>query len=163
MDFKELLLRQRKWIPQVKVLGLDPGETTGVAILDNGVLNNVEQLNTKDLNESVGILTRAIELYRPDYIVAEDYKVYSWKKDEHTWAALHTPQLLGVIRTLAVQQNIPLEWRMAVHAKTFCTDAKLTEWGFYKTGFRHGRDAVRHSCFSYLFSKHPIFLKGGSV
>ena len=89
----------------------------------------------------------------------EDYKIYAWKTDTHTWATLHTPQLLGVIRTIAVLQGIPLETRMAVEAKTFCDNDKLEMWGLYKPGMRHARDAIRHGCFSLLFSKNVLFIK----
>jgi len=159
VEFKELLLRQRKWIPNARVLAFDPGETTGMAFFVNGELTAHDQLRTKDLDASVEIIQNHFNLLQPDYIVMEDYKIYAWKKDEHTWATLHTPQLLGVIRTLAVLSEIPLEKRMAVEAKTFCDNDKLEMWGMYKPGMRHARDAIRHGCFSLLFSKHPMFTK----
>lgn len=159
MTFEELLLRQRKHIPQVKVLALDPGQTTGVAVFDKGVLVEWSQLDTKDIPRGIRNMDALINRVQPDYIIAEAYKIYAWKKDEHTWAELHTPQLIGVIKTLAQLKNIPHEEKMAVEAKTFCTNEKLQEWGMYKTGMRHACDAIRHGCFSYLFSKHHLFNK----
>ncbi len=160
MTFLELLQAHRAYIPQAKILALDPGETTGLAYFEAGVLKHYDQLKTKELSDSVDTIDRTVKLLVPDYIVCEDYRVYGWKRDEHAWAALHTPKLIGVIHTIATLHSIPIEYRMAVDAKTFCTDDKLTLWGMYKPGMRHARDAIRHGCFAYLFSKHPVFQEG---
>lgn len=157
--FLDLLWRHRLYIPTVRVLALDPGETTGVAVFRNGSLIKHDQLRTNNLNTCPLIIQDLVREVSPDYIVMEDYKVYGWKKDQHAWAGLHTPQLLGVIRTIAVLEDVHLETRMAQEAKVFCTDTKLEEWGMYKPGMKHARDAIRHGCFSYLFSKHRLFNK----
>lgn len=157
MTFLELLQAHRKYVPQAKILALDPGETTGIAYFEAGVLKYHDQLKTKEWPAAVHELQQAFHMYVSDYVVCEDYKVYGWKRDEHAWAALHTPQLIGCVRTLCALEMIPLELRMAVDAKTFCTDDKLTLWGMYKPGMRHARDAIRHGCFAYLFSKYPTF------
>ena len=91
---------------------------------------------------------------RPDIIVYENYKVYSWKTENHAWAGLHTPQLIGCIETLARLYDIPTYTQMAQQAKHFCTDTKLKEWGLYNPGMRHAMDAVRHACY-YLLFNHP--------
>lgn len=159
MTFIELLLAHRKYVPQVRVLALDPGQTTGVAVIENGQLIDWLQLNTKDIPTGIAALSELYSKVQPQYIISEAYKIYGWKKDSHAWSDLHTPQLIGVIKTLAQQRNIPHEERLAQEAKVFCTDTKLEEWGMYKPGMKHARDAIRHGCFSYLFSKHRLFNK----
>jgi hypothetical protein len=42
---------------------------------------------------------------------------------------------------------------MASQAKAFVTDQKLKEWGFWKEGMRHSRDAIRHGLYFLLFYK----------
>lgn len=157
MNYLELLQRTRGYIPTVRCLCLDPGETTGVAVFRDGGLISWSQAATKDLDKGVDNIEQLLTDVQPDIIVMEDYKVYDWKTKQHAWAALHTPQLLGVIHCLARLKGIPIERRMAFEAKTFCTDTKLIEWNMYKPGMRHARDAIRHGCFAYLFSKHPLF------
>ena len=49
--------------------------------------------------------------------------------------------------------NIPTHKQMASTAKTFATDKKLREWGFWERGMRHARDAIRHGCYFLLFYK----------
>lgn len=156
-NFLELVQKHRGYIPQVRLLCLDPGETTGVAVFDKGQLLGYRQAATGDLTMGTEAMNELILLERPQLIVMEDYKVYGWKVKQHSWASLHTPQLLGTITTLALLAGIPIERRMAQEPKTFCTDTKLEEWGLYKPGMRHARDAIRHGCYAYLFSKHPLF------
>lgn len=159
MTFIELLSKHRGYIPHIRVLALDPGQTTGVAILEEGRLIEWSQLGTKDIPIGIKELSKLYDRIQPQYIISEAYKIYGWKKDSHAWSELHTSQLIGVIKTLAQQRNIPHEERLAQEAKVFCTDTKLEEWGMYKPGMKHARDAIRHGCFSYLFSKHHLFNK----
>ena len=159
MTFIDLLLAHRKYVPHVRVLALDPGQTTGVAVVEDGQLIEWLQLSTKDIPTGITALEKLYDETQPHYIVSEAYKIYGWKKDTHAWSELHTSQLIGVIKTLSQQKDIPHEERMAQEAKVFCTDAKLEEWGMYKPGMKHARDAIRHGCFSYLFSKHRLFNK----
>lgn len=138
-------------VPPARLLSLDPGETTGWSIYKGPVLYHGDQLETKD-----NMFNNVIELLDatdPTHIICEDYKVYAHKLKDHSWASLHTPQLIGAIRMLAYQRNIPVFFQMAQQAKGFCTDDKLKKWGYYKTGLRHGRDSIRHGCYFLLFNK----------
>lgn len=153
MKFEELLSRTRpEYKPPERLIALDPGETTGFALFENGTLIKTMQLATKSIPESVEILEPLFDRIKPTHIVYEDYKVYEWKSDSHSWSSLHTPQLIGCIETLCTLQKIPFSKRMAQHAKGFCTDKKLREWNYYEKGLRHGRDAIRHGCFYLLFA-----------
>jgi len=151
----------------------DPGETTGLAIFRNGKLEETSQLITKDLDQGTkavndlfntihGFTTTdpdALELGLGENVrvVAEDYKVYGWKTDQHAWAALHTPKFIGCIVALCHIHGIPYHMQMAQTAKGFCTDDKLKAWNYYDKGLRHARDAVRHGCYYTLFNEedHP--------
>jgi hypothetical protein len=51
-----------------------------------------------------------------------------------------------------------IHYQMATTAKTFVTDEKLKQWGFWQEGMRHSRDAIRHGLYFLLFYK-----KGGNI
>jgi hypothetical protein len=156
MEFKVLLGRIRtskvQWAPPKVLMAIDPGKTTGIAIFKEGILSTQSQVDTSN-DEGIQELVRQITYTNPNILVCEDYRVYSWKAKEHSWEALNTPQLIGVIKYLCTKSNTPIYMQMAQMGKGFCTDKKLREWGFYRSGLPHSRDAVRHGCYWLLFHK----------
>jgi hypothetical protein len=164
MKFTELLAKTKKDLFKGKILALDPGETTGWCTLelkasDSPLASRAEvrphycagQIVTNPIEQATPLLTKLFEEQKPDHIVCEDYRVYSWKTKSHSWEELHTPQLIGSIRTLAQQLNIPISFEMAQQPKQFVTDEKLKEWGIYHRGMKHARDAQRHAIYFLLF------------
>lgn len=135
------------------LLALDPGETTGWAYFEITDLKECGQLDTKDQDNMVGAIQELLARTKPAICVIEDYRVYGWKAKDHSWAELHTPKLIGVIRALCYLQKIPTVLQMAYQAKNFVTDDKLKAWGMYSKGQRHARDAIRHGCSYMLFAK----------
>ena len=161
MDFKTLAARHLKrenYSPH-KILSLDPGETTGWAVFENGELLAAGQLDTSAIEQSAAVIQSLIKIHTPAIVVYEDYRVYGWKADAHSWAALHTPQLIGAIKTICSLLSIPTHTQMAQVAKQFCTDTKLKEWGMYQKGLKHARDAIRHGCYFILFNQHKVAIK----
>jgi hypothetical protein len=86
----------------------------------------------------------------------ESYQVYDWKKDEHSFSQVPTLQVIGCIKTICKILHIPYYSQTAQVAKHFCTDEKLEQWGMWKRGERHARDAIRHGCYWLLFGKPQI-------
>jgi hypothetical protein len=141
-----------------RVLGLDPGETTGVAGHDGKGQITVFQKVTKDIGQSFDWLVHTINGGNPapecrsvDHIRAEDYRVYEWKSDDHRWSPIHTVQLIGGIRCAAHVTNTPISFMMAQQAKKWWTDSKLADFGMNPRGLTHGRDALRHLLYYILF------------
>lgn len=134
-----------------RVLAFDPGETTGVCIFQGSVLKAVEQLSTGLMPMAAVTLCNYVQQFKPDIVVAEDYKVYKWKTDSHAWAELHTPRLIGALEYYLYTQSIPLIKQSAQVGKGFCTDDRLKEWGFYSPAKRHAMDAIRHACQFLMF------------
>jgi hypothetical protein len=139
----------------IQIYALDPGETTGRCRLGyaSDFDLDLDQIATPDVVTGyhairADILSREA---RPDAMVCEDYKVYGHKADDHKWAHLHTAQLIGAIKVIADELNIPLYFAMAQEAKVFVTDEKLQGWGCYIRGMRHARDAQRHAILHQLF------------
>lgn len=154
LTYNELLQRIRgdKKIPE-RLLCLDPGKTTGWCLFEQGKLTRWGQVdNCYDDNniDATGLLTLFQEV-NPDFIVYEDYRVYSNKLDRHAFSPVMTVRLLGAIETYSQMNGIKTHKQMATTAKTFCTDEKLEQWCFWQPGMRHARDAIRHGCYFLLF------------
>lgn len=166
LTFQELAGKLRVDHFKGTLICFDPGETTGLAIFKNGTLAESNQLETKTVDQGSQVvhnLFRTATSFsneitptdgnRQIQVVMEDYKIYGWKTDTHAWAALHTPKFIGAIIALCYIHNIPYHLQMAQQAKSFCTDDKLKQWGFYNRGMRHARDAIRHGAYYTLFNK----------
>lgn len=135
---------------------LDPGETTGFARFQctkgqRPVISEYRQLPSNPIEHGINQITRILEDL-PTKVVFEDYKVYAWKVNEHSWSALHTPELIGAIQTLCYQKKIPTHKQMAGEAKQFWSDKRLQDFGFYIPGQRHTRDAIRHGLYYLLWA-----------
>jgi len=160
LSFGDLLAKlQPNFFPGVLIC-LDPGETTGYAVFRKGQLLDMGQLATKTIPEGARAINGLFDTYRsgvmPLHIVMEDYRIYGWKTEEHTWAGLHTPKLIGGVITICTLGSIGYTLQMAQQAKGFCTDEKLQTWDFYIKGQKHARDAIRHGAYYLLFDKnHP--------
>lgn len=142
------------------LLSLDPGETTGFSVFTcyPPKMTHQGQIICSPLEKGIDEIGRLILEHKPTFLVYENYLVYSWKSQDHSWAALHTPNLIGCIQMHCHQQKIRKATQMAQHPKQFVTDDKLREWGYYIKGKKHARDALRHACFFLLFTfpKHKI-------
>lgn len=134
-----------------KLLCLDPGETTGWAVFENGELTKQGQTRTVDDWWAIHNLVKEIN---PSHVVFENYRVYAHKLERHSNSEVFTLRLVGVIEYLCdVYLGIPRMDQMAHQAKGFVTDEKLKAWGMYSKGQRHARDAVRHGVYYLLFDK----------
>lgn len=156
LSFSDLLQRIRgsATIPH-KLLCLDPGKTTGWCLFEDGVLTKWGQIEDCFDDKNVDA-TKLYDLFadiQPDFIVYEDYKVYSHKLDRHSFNPVFTVRLIGVIETYCQIEGVKSHKQMATTAKNFCTDDKLKQWGFWQSGMRHSRDAIRHGCYFLLFYK----------
>lgn len=142
-------------------IGLDPGQTTGYAILNSSVLFKCGQLSTGTIGshtyKQVEDLFTGLKHIENVRVAIEDYRVYSNKSDSHKLAELHTPKLIGMIIGLCILYERPWHLRMAVEAKSFCMDQNLKKWGVYVEGQRHARDAIRHAVYSYIFDSQEKF------
>lgn len=137
-----------------RLLSIDPGETTGIAMFKGTKLYDSMQLTTKDVNDFTANLIVLFDDFKPCIVVIENYRIYSWKADQHKWADLHTPRVIGSTEALCYMRQIPLFKQMAQQTKQFCTDKKLKDWKFYQKGQPHTRDAIRHGCYFILFNKY---------
>lgn len=147
-------LRGTKRVPH-KLICFDPGKTTGWCTFVDGKLDKVGHIEHcyDDNNIDATAILKVLEQEQPDFILYEDYKVYAHKLARHTFNPVFTLRLIGTIETYSQMKNIPTHKQMAVTAKNFVTDEKLKNWGFWESGMRHARDAIRHGCYFLLFYK----------
>lgn len=170
IPFKQLLESHAKNDIPPRLLALDPGETTGLAFFESGDLKDFKQLPTKNMVDAPRLFKDSFDYYKPDIVVFEEYRVYAWKTQTHSWSDLHTSRVIGSLETLCyiASPRIPYTRQSAQQPKQFCTDNKLKHWNFYQPGQKHARDAIRHGCFYLLFNhtkretktEHSNFLQG---
>ena len=153
MTYIELLRKTRGFAPKGKVVGIDPGETTGVAIFLDSTFVSCEQLKTKEMPLAAATMEQYLRYNKPDVIVMEAYRIYNWKTRSHANSDVHTLRLIGAIQYIAFLMEVPVVFQGAGEGKGFCTNEKLEEWGFYSAAKRHAMDALRHICHYLLFNK----------
>ena len=134
------------------LLALDPGETTGYAVFKEHKLIKSGEIKTKTIETGIVTLQQVLKEHKPDFVVYEHYRVYQHKAKDHAQSDLHTSQFIGAIKTICLLRGVPYYKQMASVAKGFCTDDKLRDWGLYKRGERHARDAVRHGLYFLIFN-----------
>lgn len=138
----------------------DPGNegwgTTGVAIERDGEirLDEVQSEKFESTLDYWSSVTDYIDVYRPDYVVIEGYKLYNhagMSANTQSNSTLMTSQLIGAIRFLCYDLNIPLTIQFASDVKTRWSDKVLQNLGILdgnkfdgKATNNHKRDALRH-------------------
>jgi len=156
---KRLASQQGRELYTGSLLSLDPGQTTGWAYFRNCSLVESGQEPTPDVPAAARFFHDTYFLSvdcRPGQIVIEDYRIYSWRSEHHAWSDLLTNRIIGCVETLCVvgfdpEDPLPLTKQMAGKGKSFCTDKRLQEWGYYQKGRVHARDAIRHGCHYLAF------------
>jgi hypothetical protein len=128
------------------LLSFDPGETTGWAFFADAELKCFGQ--TGDLKEIRNLILDAA----PDRIVYEAFRLYPWKSAHLSWSNFPAAEVIGVIKSTALEMSIPVIEQSASQGKTFFTDQKLKILGI-DVGKRHARDAIRHAAYYLVFGK----------
>jgi len=141
------------------VLAMDPGETTGWALLEcqshHTLLINQGQIDSWPLEVGVPSLEGLIKDVAPDFLVYEAYHIYAWRSNEHKFSEVPTLQIIGAIKTLSVQQGVMVGCQTAQTGKAFFTDDRLKSMNLYVEGQKHARDALRHACQFVTFGLKP--------
>lgn len=147
------------------IIGIDPGETTGFGFRKFSTTERFElhmkQIPTKDRYQGASAIRLEIARIIQSggilpLVVCEDYRVYAHKSDQHKWAGLHTPKLIGAIEYFCAEMEIPIVFPMAIEGKTWATDDMLKRWDLYDAGQKHARDASRHIVTRAFFGKDTI-------
>lgn len=132
-----------------RLLAIDPGETTGITIIDAHPtsIQLVGQMQIgswpleKSLLDFVGIFATA----KPTQMVYESYHIYSWRIQEHKFSEVPTLQIIGVLKALSILEHVPYTSQSAQVGKAFFTDKRLRSLNLYFEGAPHARDSLRHA------------------
>ena len=157
VDFTELLEAVQKTdkanpMAYRRILSFDPGHTTGWTCFDHGEPIRSGQIDTTSISACLESAQPLFHTYHPEVVVMEDYRIYKWRQKQHVGSDMLTTRIIGSLETLAIQDFVNYVVKQPAHvAKGFCTDQKLNEWGFWRPGERHARDAIRHACYYILF------------
>lgn len=150
-------------VEQKRIIGIDPGGTTGVSAWNIGGEAEIQmihwdQIKTAEMPEAAATMADFLNVALPDLIVMEEYRIYNWKTRSHANSDVHTLRLIGAIQYIAHERRIPIVLQGAGEGKGFCTDEKLQAWGLYKPARRHSNDAIRHVAHYLLFGKDLFYV-----
>lgn len=122
-----------------RVLAIDPGLKTGVALYD--LLS--EEMTAFEVGDTLGgVLEELIERWRPA-VVAERFTITA--ATIRNSAAPWSLEWIGVARYLAGKYGCTFTLQLPVNAKRFGTDARLKRLGWWLPGKGHAADAQRHA------------------
>jgi hypothetical protein len=147
-----------------RVLGLDPGGTTGWALYDAELLPSPDDDGQDELVEQrltvghFGPHEHHLELYEAmehwqihDFtIVCESFEFRQGKQRHNI--NLMSKEYIGLVKMFNQDRGAPAVFQTAGQAKPFVTDAKLKAMGWYHPGWKHANDATRHLVY-YLVNK----------
>lgn len=128
----------------LKVLSIDPGETTGyaLAIKDSNKLFLAYDQARMDHQQFWQFLRKA-HMYGIMHTVCEDFEFRQGKQKDGL--NLYPVELIGILRLFCSNdQWAPLWMQKAAQGKGYYDDNKLRGLGVYQRGVEHGRDAARH-------------------
>lgn len=126
--------------PPDVVMWLDPGLTTGWAMLANGVEFSSDQCGFYPLGELVESYGR---VYRRRMAISwERYIVTSG--GSRTGTAAPSLETIGMVRWLCLSHDIMLLRPMPSSTRKLGSEEKLKQLGWYVPGKRHANDAAMH-------------------
>jgi hypothetical protein len=121
----------------VRVIGIDPGGTTGTALFMSA---NLKWFRNQLEGDHHRELWAILEKVKPHVIVCE-----SWLNLGKEAANVVAPQYVGIARLYA-ELSPSTKWvtQTPSEGKGFWNDQKLKKVGLYMPGKRHANDATRH-------------------
>lgn len=135
------------------ILTLDPGETTGWSLWEEGQLVEAGQEATGQNPALMVEFIRAVDdQHALSTVVYEEYRIRPNKASQHIGSEVITIQHIGAIKVATDMMDITAVKQTAGMAKGFATDQKLKRWGLFQTGQKHANDAVRHGVYYILFA-----------
>jgi len=116
----------------MRVLSVDPGETSGFVVFEimEGkpiLIGSWEQVR-EPLSIFVKSFFRVLQVVKPEVVVLEDYRIYEDKASLHIGQHLKTAELIGTIEAMCVMVIPPVfTARLPASKKGRWPDARLKE------------------------------------
>jgi hypothetical protein len=139
----------------VRILSIDPGETTGWAVWENGELVNQGQDDHTDFLDTLESLLQAVhEGQGPDLdlLVVEEYRLRQSASKAMVGNTFLTCEIIGVIGWLARKFTVGVAYQTPAQ-KDWWDNDKLKRAGLYARGLDHSRDAVRHGLYFWYLGQ----------
>lgn len=137
----------------MRVVAIDPGVTTGVAIHEVFP----DSVNPQWRKEELGPDKHHLDLWKffqfnpPSVIVCErfEYRNVRHRGANMPGIRLESREYIGVCELYSQMHNVPLEMQTVASAKNLFTDDKLKGLGLYRapSGRQHMNDATRHALY----------------
>lgn len=143
-------------ITPAAVLAIDPGGTTGIAVLPTwqSLGPDVHAMQVTTGKELWELLHR----YQPQLIVYELFKLYAHKANTQIGNEFPSAQQIGIIRLyVELHPECRAQGQMASQAKLLVTDAALRDLELVRPkqpAAVHARDAMRHLVY-YMITQKP--------
>lgn len=150
--------------PEIHIVGIDPGGTTGWCRLTiptrsifgsepGGILDwDTGEWRGDENKQADAICEFARTTQSLAYRIGPALVVEQWdhdpsfnNADEEPYSPLRIGAKLGYARHLGKMGDSTLNWQGRTQAKSTATDVRLREWGLYTKGSDHERDATRHA------------------
>lgn len=141
----------------MKLLSLDPGGTTGYAIVDYTDSDFKVEYSGQIKGGLAGFLEQdaeMLELHYFDLIVCESFTL----REGIYGADLSPVYIIGALEALYQEKKIVYQ---EPKLKPLCDDARLKRMGLYEAGKPHRNDAVRHAVIYLRNNKHMPTLVAG--
>jgi hypothetical protein len=135
----------------MRVLSLDPGESTGyVFIVCNGSIHDFEivEHGVLSLWRGADVL---MDTLHPDVVVCEQFRLYPAAAASQSYSTMIAPRVTGAVAYMCEQRGIPFVEQSASVGKAARLPEKIyaPARGFHTT---HEKDALRHAA-AYCWSR----------
>ena len=127
----------RRW----RILAVDPGNTTGIAVVDMAY-PAVLETHEFDYEDVADFMFNPIDRGAIDEIVCEHFYVDA-ETLKKTWQA-DTFDVIGIMRYTAYILSIPYTHQPPSSVKKLATNDRLIKIGWWTPGQGHAQDATRH-------------------
>lgn len=130
----------------MKVVALDPGTTTGIAVFDDYNEGETEWERTQ-----LGPQAHHLQLFDhlcyhdPDIVVCESFIFQPRRK-----VILDSVEYIGVAKLWCEDEKKPLKLQTPAQGKAFWTDDKIRSLGLWQASRPHAMDATRHLLFYWM-------------
>lgn len=132
------------------IIGVDPGDTTGIAIWRPGTQLTCAQLNPLSVVPALRPHVTARTL-----VACETFVIGSQtaKKSRSS----HVTDVIGRVMGLCEECDARFKRQTASEAKTFAVNALLKRVGWWQPGLRHAMDAARHALLALARENPRVF------
>ncbi len=130
---------------RARVVGIDPGGTTGLCRFEGKHLEVCEQFDLFELGDWL-----STELAPEDILVVEAYKLRASSAKTMIGNTFPAPEAIGLIKYWAHTKGKGIHWQSPAQ-KEYFSNERLQLLGLYQRGMPHANDSIRHALYYQSF------------